>query len=466
MYHSLGMGQQDPNDPNNQYNQSNQGTPNRFQPPVAPNPYQQQQQQQFAPQQGTPQGQQYYGTPSPLPPGGPSPQPTQGYFQGQPQADPNDITAQMAGMSLGAEGHQVGTGKRKKKDRHAYHQVESTGSSQPFNGMPPAGTPATAFLNADPSGTTGFVGQPGFSPQPQQGQFPAPANAPYTPGSAASPAEFGARNGSSEAAVAAGGQGKVSQDELPSVPAARDAAQQYYLTNIYPTFEKHVPPPASVSFVAFDQGNSSPKFARLTMNNIPATSEALHTTGLPLGLMLQPLARAQAGEAEVPVLDFGDIGPPRCRRCRAYINPFMMFRSGGNKFVCNLCTYPNDTPPEYFCATSPQGIRVDRDQRPELCRGTVEFVCPKEYYNREPVGLRWLFVIDVTQEAYNKGYLEAFCDGILATLYGADESEETDENGEAKRRIPPNSRVGFVTYDKEVHFYNCSVSVGSVRACF
>jgi protein transport protein SEC24 len=454
MYHSLGMGQHDPNDPNSQYNQSNQAAPNQFQPPVAPNPYQQQQQQQFPPQQGTSQGQQYYGTP-----GGPSPQPTQGYFQGQPQAqaDSNDITAQMAGMSLGAEGHQVGTGKRKKKDRHAYHQVESAGSSQAFNGIPPAGTPATAFLNADPSGATGFTGQPAFSPQPGQGHFPAPSS-PYAPGGATSPAELGARNGSTEAAVAAGGQNKVSQDELPSVPAARDAAQQHYLTNIYPTFEKHVPPPASVSFVAFDQGNSSPKFARLTMNNIPATSEALHTTGLPLGLVLQPLARAQAGEAEVPVLDFGDIGPPRCRRCRAYINPFMMFRSGGNRFVCNLCTYPNDTPPEYFCATSPQGIRVDRDQRPELCRGTVEFVCPKEYYNREPVGLRWLFVIDVTQEAYNKGYLEAFCDGILATLYGAGEAEEKDENGEPKRRIPPNSRVGFVTYDKEVHFYNCSVS--------
>lgn len=391
------------------------------------------------------------------PASGASPQPTQGYFQGQaPPPEANDITAQMAGMTLGAEGRQSGTGKRKKKDRHAYHAVEAQGSSQPFNGIPPSGTPATAFLNADPSGMTGFVGQPSMSPQ---SQFPAPASPAYTPGSVASPAEFAARNGPSDAAVAAGGQAKVSQDELPSVPLARDAAQQFYLTNVFPTFEKLVPPPAAVSFVAYDQGNSSPKFARLTMNNIPATSEALHTTGLPLGLMLQPLARPQPGEAEVPVLDFGDIGPPRCSRCRAYINPFMMFRSGGNKFVCNLCTHPNDTPPEYFCATSPQGIRVDRDQRAELCRGTVEFVCPKEYYNREPVGMRWLFVIDVTQEAYNKGYLEAFCEGILAALYGADENEEKDENGEVKRKIPPNSKVGFVTYDKEVHFYNCSVSV-------
>jgi len=134
----------------------------------------------------------------------------------------------------------------------------------------------------------------------------------------------------------------------------------------------------------------------------------------------------------------------------------MMWRSGGNKFVCNLCTYPNDTPPEYFCATSPQGVRVDRDQRPELCRGTVEFVVPKEYWTKEPVGLRWLFIIDVTQESFNKGFLESFCDGILAALYGADEGGEKDENGEGKRSIPPNAKVGFVTYDKEVHFYNVS----------
>lgn len=451
-YHALGAGQQDPNDP---YNGSAQAAPNQFQPPIAQNPYQQQQQQQPQQQQFTPQGQPYYGGPSPMGlAGGPSPQPQQGYFQGQPQAsapgaDGGDITAQMAGMTLGAEGRQTGTGKRKKKDRHAHHAVEAQGSSQPFNGIPPVGTPATAFLNADPSGMTGFVGG--------QSQFPAPAQ-PYAPNTLASAAEYASRDDEWDSAVPAGGQGKVSQDDLPSVPVARDAAQQFYLTNPYPTFERHVPPPAAISFIAHDQGNSSPKFARLTMNNIPASPEALHTTGLPLGLMLQPLAKLQPGEPEVPVLDFGDLGPPRCSRCRAYINPFMMFRNGGNKFVCNLCTNPNDTPSEYFCATSPQGIRVDRDQRAELCRGTVEFVCPKEYYNREPVGLRWLFVIDVTQEAFNKGYVEAFCEGILATLYGADDSDEKGEDGEVKRRIPPNSKVGFVTYDKEVHFYNCSVS--------
>ncbi|KAL2137103.1 hypothetical protein VTI74DRAFT_8735 [Chaetomium olivicolor] len=444
MYHSLGQGEPiDPDDPN----RTTQPAPPQFQPPVAPNPYQQ-----------GPGQQPYYGSSSPQQTQGFAPPQAGAHFPGQhPPADDAGLAAQMGGMNLAADaGH--GTVRKKKKDRHAYHTVEApVGSSQAFNGIPPAGTPATAFLNAEPSAAASRYGG-GLSPQ--LNQFPAPVSPGFS-AAPASPAEFAARSGYSDAApsptvVGASGQTRVSPDEMPSVPLSRDSVQQYYLSNVYPTFERLVPPPATVSFVAFDQGNASPKFARLTLNNIPATAEGLKSTGLPLGLLLQPLAPLQAGESEIPVLDFGDAGPPRCHRCRSYINPFMMFRSGGNKFVCNLCGYANDTPPEYFCATSPSGVRVDRDQRPELTRGTVEFTVPKEYWTREPVGLRYLFLIDVTQESFNKGYLEAFCDGILRALYAPEDNEETDENGEVKQRIPAGAKVGFVTFDKEVHFYNVS----------
>lgn len=373
-------------------------------------------------------------------------------------ADDGGLAAQMGGMTLGADATH-GTARRKKKDRHAYHQVDApVGSSQAYNGIPQGDIQPTSFLNSAPQHGLGqFQG----GVPPQAGIFPAPVNPGFSP-MPASPAEFAARSGHFEPAgpsptmVPAAGQGKVSPDEMPSVPLSRDTIQQYFLTNLYPTFERLVPPPATVSFAAFDQGNSSPKFARLTMTNIPANGEGLRSTSLPLGLLLQPLAPLQAGEMAIPVLDFGDVGPPRCHRCRAYINPFMMFRNGGNKFVCNLCNYANDTPVEYFCATSPQGVRVDRDQRPELTRGTVEFVVPKEYYTKEPVGMRYLFVIDVTQESFNKGFLESFCDGILGAIYGSEEGDEKDENGEPKRRIPAGAKVGFVTFDKEVHFYNVS----------
>ncbi|KAI9814287.1 MAG: COPII coat Sec23p-Sfb3p heterodimer component [Thelocarpon impressellum] len=138
----------------------------------------------------------------------------------------------------------------------------------------------------------------------------------------------------------------------------------------------------------------------------------------------------------------------------------MTFRSGGNRFVCNMCTFPNEVPTEYFSPTNPQGVRVDREQRLELTRGTVEFMVPKEYWAKDPVGLHWLFLIDVGQEAFNRGFLEAFCEGIVAALYGDGSSPSDDsEEGEGARRLPPGSRVGIVTYDKDIHFYNLSAGL-------
>ena len=419
LYHALGQGiSGDPNDPNR----------NNMSPPGQA-AYQQQ-----APGHGA---HEQYGQ-----------QPLQG---GQPGPDAS-LANQMGGMNI-ASGEVSTHGRKKKKDRHAYHTVEPTGSSQAFNGMAAPGSNQNQFI---PTATGQLGGQEGAAQMPNPNQFSAPGTGPFDP--SAPTGSFGA-GGSADAAatISTSGPSQISLDDMPSVPVSRDSVQPHFLKNIYPTFERHVPPPATVSFVAYDQGNASPKLARLTLNNIPATSDGLQATSLPLGMLLQPLAPLQPGEAEIPVLDFGEPGPPRCRRCRAYINPFMMFRSGGNKFVCNLCTHPNDTPPEYFCATSPQGVRVDRDQRPELHRGTVEFVVPKEYWTREPVGLRWLFLIDVTQESYNKGFLETFCDGILAALYGG-EGQDEDENGEPKTRIPKGAKVGFVTYDKDIHFYNMHVS--------
>jgi protein transport protein SEC24 len=254
--------------------------------------------------------------------------------------------------------------------------------------------------------------------------------------------------------AASSAQGKVDPESIPSIPKSRDAPAKYYLEHVYPTMEHHIPPPATVPFVAYDQGNSSPKFARLTLNNIPISAEALAATALPLGLILQPLAPLAEGETAVPVLDFGETGPPRCRRCRAYINPFMQFKAGGNKLVCNMCNFPNDVPGEYFAPTDANGVRVDRLQRPELTLGTVDYVVPKEYWSKEPVGMRYLFLIDVTAESVERGFLDGFCAGILNALYG----EQSDESEEAEviAKIPQGARVGIVTYDKEMHFYNLS----------
>lgn len=58
------------------------------------------------------------------------------------------------------------------------------------------------------------------------------------------------------------------------------------------------------SFRSAGSRSASPKYARLTLNCIPGSNEQLNNTGLPLGLILQPLAKPADGEQSVPVLDF------------------------------------------------------------------------------------------------------------------------------------------------------------------
>ena len=47
---------------------------------------------------------------------------------------------------------------------------------------------------------------------------------------------------------------------------------------------------------------------------------------LPLGAIVHPLADPQD---DVPVIQLGPAGIVRCKRCRTYINPFMLWQDGG-----------------------------------------------------------------------------------------------------------------------------------------
>ena len=473
LYHAAGH-LSPTDDPRNPQTQA-QSAASQYRPQVAaaPRGYQQPASLQ---DQTIPGQQSHYGN---MPSSGYQPQgvpvQSQSYFPQEQYGDGQmgGLASQMGNMSVGGDISAVSR-PNKKKNRHAYHNLDQSGvSPQAFNGMPQGQVNPSQYQSTDPSQQQNighpYAGQP---ITPAMSQFPAqatsqfsPAIQPSTPGFVGQSPNFGSPSPSIPTLSGPGvsAQGKVDPEQIPSIPRSRDVAAEYYLDHIYPTMEQHLPPPGAVPFVAHDQGNSSPKYARLTLNNIPSTSDALSATALPLGLVLQPLAPVQEGENQIPVLDFGETGPPRCRRCRTYINPFMTFRSGGNKLVCNMCTFPNEVTPEYFSPTDPSGVRVDRLQRPELTNGTVEYMVPKEYWAKEPVGLRWLFLIDVSQEAVTRGFLEAFCEGILGALYGTSEHGHNDENTNGSqvesRIIPSGSKVGFVTYDKAIHFYNCNVSL-------
>ncbi|KAJ6359922.1 hypothetical protein OIU77_004014 [Salix suchowensis] len=179
---------------------------------------------------------------------------------------------------------------------------------------------------------------------------------------------------------------------------------------------------------------------RCTINQIPCTVDLLSTSGMPLALLVQPLALPHPSEDPVQVVDFGESGPVRCSRCKGYINPFMKFIDQGRQFICNLCGFTDETPRDYHCNLGPDGRRRDADERPELCRGTVEFVATKEYMVRDPMPAVYFFLIDVSMHAIQTGATAAACSSISQVIADLPEG--------------PRTMVGIATVDSTIHFYN------------
>jgi len=157
-----------------------------------------------------------------------------------------------------------------------------------------------------------------------------------------------------------------------------------------------------------------PAYMSLSVGAIPAHKGLLAKAALPFGLAVHPLSEGEGslGPGGIPVVNFGAAGVIRCKRCRAYINPFSSFVDGGRRWRCNLCAYVNDVPQAYFAPCDAAGQRVDRDSRPELTCGSVEFVATAEYMMRPPQPPVYMFVIDVSYGAVASGVLQTAVDTI------------------------------------------------------
>ncbi|XP_004497168.1 protein transport protein SEC24 C-like [Cicer arietinum] len=201
-----------------------------------------------------------------------------------------------------------------------------------------------------------------------------------------------------------------------------------------------IPPPATSDFIVRDTGNCSPRYMKCTINQVPFTADLLTTSGMQLAMLVQPLALPHPSEEPIQVVDFGESGPVRCSRCKAYINPFMKFIDQGRRFICNLCGFSDETPRDYHCNLGPDGRRRDADERPELCRGTVEFVATKEFMVREPMPAVYFFLIDVSMNAVQTGATAAACSAISQVIADLPEG--------------PLTKVGVATFDSTIHFYN------------
>ncbi|CAH8307444.1 unnamed protein product [Eruca vesicaria subsp. sativa] len=313
-------------------------------------------------------------------------------------------------------------------------QFTSGGPPPPY-GQPPnagGGSPLTSpSAHSLPPPTTfpgaPYGGRPGGFPY----GGPPPQQVPPTPGTPGS--MYGMPN---QLMTTVSGPSKVDLNQIPR--PGTSSGQIVYETR--QGNQANPPPPATVDYVARDTGNCSPRYMRCTIHQIPCTVDLLSTSGMQLALIIQPLALSHPSEEPIQVVDFGESGPVRCSRCKGYINPFMKFVDHGRKFICNLCGYTDETPRDYQCNLGPDGRRRDADERPELCRGTVDFVATKEYMVRDPMPAVYFFLIDVSMNAIQTGATAAACSAIQQVLSDLPEG--------------PRTFVGIATFDSTIHFYN------------
>lgn len=193
-----------------------------------------------------------------------------------------------------------------------------------------------------------------------------------------------------------------------------------------------------------EQFNSPPHFVRSSVSRLPNSISSKQKANLPLGVVMQPLAPVPADVEDVPSVNFGAVGTiVRCKSCRTYINPFVQWEANGRRWTCNLCGFSQLTPDTYYAPLDETGKRVDRFQRPEMCKGAVEYIAPGEYMVRPPQPPVFMFVIDVSYTAVVTGML----DTVVATI------KETIQSG----KIPgQRAQVGIITFDTSLHFYNLS----------
>ena len=182
-----------------------------------------------------------------------------------------------------------------------------------------------------------------------------------------------------------------------------------------------------------------PIWMQPSFTQFPASGSIATQSGIPLGVVLQPLADHPQGK-EPPVVNFGSVGVVRCDKCRAYINPFVQWLDNGRRWRCNICGRDNNTSPQYYNHLDASGNRVDKMEKAELNQGCIEIVAPHEYMLRPPQAPVFMFVIDVSFESISTGVVASAVEAIRSCL----------------DRLPgsPRTHVGLLTFDYAVHYYS------------
>lgn len=384
---------------------------------------------------------------------------------------PADVTAPMANLQLGRS--------KKKRALRAYHNINA---SQPapsaHNGLDLVGTNGYGnhLAGLQPQGIPAQIGNAtgypdpghGISPIGAPGQGQPPVNNSSVSVNISNPVQMAQQPPSVELSL--GAARYANQKEFSTPLFAEDGSSAGFQSFL--SFQNVVPPLAGTQYHAVDQGTAVPKFIRSSMYNVPESENMRRATKLPMAVTVRPFAPLLASEDPVPVVDMStlgtygatddsDIGPPRCNRCRTFINPCMKF-TDATRFQCNICQFPNNRVPQEYSAPINMNTheRFDRLERPELHKGVYDIILPK-YYNvggkdTEAKGLHHVFLIDVCHQSIIQQIPTLIADALRAAIF-----DYQNDTGDLEAALK--FKFAIILFDQKLQFFNLSSTLESAQ---
>ncbi|KAI5951512.1 SFB3 [Candida jiufengensis] len=360
----------------------------------------------------------------------------------------NDLSLNLQALDLNNQ-HQQQSTSNKKRSRRAFHTE--------FN-SPASNTPLQSQSPILPQQSQQQYQQ--FQQPQQQFQHPQNPQNPQNPQQANYPSIDQSYNQQSQ-------QHKSnSTSTVPSLSDHRYSEQLAYSTpdsqgnyKSFETFSQTVPPDSTIQFHVTDQGTASSKFIRSTMYYVPETEKLRSTTKLPMAVTIRPFAPQLSSEKPIETIEFHsntpltkdnnnnslNMGPLRCHRCRAYVNPSMQF-THNQRFICNICQFPNNSVPnDYASLLDARGYRADKFIRPELHQSVYDIKVPKEYNfggdDKISESLHVVYLIDITENSIKQNLPTLVSESIKNSIFNSDMQSV---------------KIAIIAFDKRLHFFNLS----------
>ena len=169
----------------------------------------------------------------------------------------------------------------------------------------------------------------------------------------------------------------------------------------------------------YDSAVPLAEFMRTTITSIPTKQAIWKKSNIPVALHVKPFSSLYDNKNPIPVCNDNLI--ITCKRCGAYLNPYVKFTPQSNQWRCNFCKLANNLPILY----NADDIELESDDvnnntmykdRPEVNYSIVDYIMDDSITNAPPKVLNYTFIIDVSYNSIKCGMLRKTLETMSQTL--------------------------------------------------